>query len=127
MKVDGGSVTNCIVADNWSMYGNAVSNIYNTAGTAGIGYTLVDDRAGDATFVTAENHNVAVQPGANIFRRPARGDYALATGSPAINSGLKFDWMETACDLTGNPRIISRVPDMGCYESKPSHFCIRLR
>ena len=125
--VTNGFVTNCIIVDNWSVHGNAVSNIYIAAGTASIGYTLVDDRAGDASFVTAENHNIAVQPGANIFRRPARGDYALATGSPAINSGLKFDWMDTASDLSGSPRIVSRVPDMGCYESKPSHFCIRIR
>ena len=125
--VSGGSITNCIIVDNWSVHGNAVSNIYNEAGAAGIGYTLVNDRAGDATFVTAENHNIAVQPSANVFRRPAKGDYALATGSPAINSGLKFDWMDTASDLSGSPRIVSRVPDMGCYESKPSHFCIRIR
>ena len=127
LVVNGGSVTNCIIVDNWSVHGNAISNIYNSAGAAGIGYTLVNDRAGDATFVTAENHNIAVQSGANVFRRPAKGDYALATGSPAINVGLKFDWMETACDLAGSPRIISRIPDMGCYESKPSHFCIRIR
>ncbi len=127
LVVNGGSVTNCIVVDNWSVHGNAISNIYNSAGAVGIGYTLVNDRASDATFVTAENHNIAVQPGANVFRRPAKGDYALATGSPAINSGLKFDWMDTASDLSGSPRIVSRVPDMGCYESKPSHFCIRIR
>ena len=125
--VSGGSITNCIIVDNWSVHGNAVSNIYNSAGAAGIGYTLVNDRVGDAAFVTVENHNIAVQPSANVFRRPAKGDYALATGSPAINSGLKFDWMDTASDLSGSPRIVSRVPDMGCYESKPSHFCIRIR
>ena len=125
--VKGGSVTNCIVVDNWSTYGNAVSNIYNTAGAAGIGYTLANDRAGDATFVTAENRNVAVQPGVRIFRKPEKGDYSLATGSPAINVGLKFDWMETALDLVGSPRIISRAPDMGCCEAQPSRFCIRLR
>ena len=127
LQVDRGSVTNCIVVDNWSAYGNAVSNIYNSAGAAGIGYTLVDDRAGDASFATAENHNVAVQPGTRVFRRPEKGDYALVTGSPAINSGLKFDWMETALDLAGSPRLVSRVPDMGCYEAKPSHFSIRIR
>ena len=127
LQMNGGAVTNCIVVDNWSAYGNAVSNICNSAGADGIGYTLVDDRAGDATFVTSENHNVAVRSDARVFRRPERGDYALATGSPAINVGLKFDWMETACDLAGSPRIISRIPDMGCYESKPSHFCIRIR
>ena len=127
LQVGGGSVTNCIVVDNWSVFRGAVSNIYNTAGAAGIGYTLVDDRAGDATFVTAENHNITVAPGANLFRRPDSGDYSLATGSPAINVGLKFDWMETALDLAGSPRIVSRIPDLGCYEAKPSHFSVRIR
>ena len=127
VAVIGGSVTNCIIVDNWSVHGNAVSNIYNSAGAAGIGYTLVNDRAGDATFVTAENHNVAVQPGARLFRRPENGDYSLATGSPAINVGLKFDWMETASDLAGNSRVIARIPDLGCYEGRMVPFTIRLR
>jgi hypothetical protein len=127
LQVNGGFVTNCIVADNWSVFAGSVSNVCCSADAAGIGYTLVNDRAGDAQFATAENHNVAVQPGTRVFRRPEKGDYALATGSPAINSGLKFDWMETALDLAGSPRIVSRIPDLGCYESKPSHLCIRLR
>ena len=125
--VNGGSITNCIVVDNWSVLGGAVSNIYNTAGANGIGYTLVDDRAGDATFVTSENHNVAVQPGANVFRRPEKGDYTLSAVSPAVNVGLMFDWMETARDLAGGPRVVDRVPDIGCYEASPQGFIIRLR
>ena len=127
LQVNGGSVTNCIVMDNWSVFRGAVSNVYNTAGADGIGYTLVDDRAGDATFVTSENHNVAVQPGANVFRRPEKGDYTLSAVSPAVNVGLMFDWMETARDLAGGPRVVDRVPDIGCYEASPQGFIIRLR
>ncbi len=127
LVVNGGSVTNCIVVDNWSARGNAVSNIYNSAGAAGIGYTLVNDRAGDSAFVTAENHNIAVAAGARIFRRPERGDYSPATGSPAINAGLLEDWMEMALDLAGKPRVVSRKPDLGCIESYPMSFSIRLR
>ena len=127
LQMNGGAVTNCIVVDNWSACGNAVSNIYNEAGAAGIGYTLVDDRWGDASFVTAENRNIAVARGVNLFRRPERNDYSLVTGSPAIDAGLKFDWMEMARDLAGRPRLVKRVPDMGCYEAKPSHFSIHLR
>lgn len=29
--MNGGSITNCIVVDNWSVFGGAVSNIYNEA------------------------------------------------------------------------------------------------
>ena len=125
--VVGGSVTNCIIADNWSAFPGAVSNIYNSAGAAGIGYTLVNDRAGDSAFVTAENHNIAVAAGARIFRRPERGDYSPATGSPAINAGLLEDWMEMALDLAGKPRVVSRKPDLGCIESYSMSFSIRLR
>ncbi|MBR4258574.1 MAG: hypothetical protein IKQ17_06055 [Kiritimatiellae bacterium] len=125
--VNSGSMTNCIVVGNWSAYGNAVSNIYNEAGAAGIGYTLVDDRAGDASFVTAENHNVTAQPGMQIFRRPEVGNYTLSGRSPAVNAGLLLNWMATSVDLAGSPRVISRVPDLGCYEAAPQGFAIRLR
>lgn len=127
LQVNGGSVTNCIVMDNWSVFCGAVSNIYNSAGAAGIGYTLVNDRQGDASFVTAENHNVAVAPNAKVFRKPADGDYVPATGSPALNAGLLLDWMSDAVDLAGRPRVISRIPDVGCYEGRAPSFEIRLR
>ncbi len=127
LKVDRGSVTNCIVVDNWSVLGGAVSNIYNTAGAAGIGYTLVNDRAGDATFATAANHNRAVSAGASIFRNPGAGNYTLSGKSPAVNAGLLFDWMETASDLAGKPRVAGHVPDLGCYEAVAQKFIVRLR
>ncbi len=127
LQMNGGAVTNCIVVDNWSAYGNAVSNIYCSSDAAGIGYTLVDDRQGDASFVTAENHNVAVAPNAKVFRKPADGDYVPATGSPALNAGLLLDWMSDAVDLAGRPRVISRIPDVGCYEGRAPSFEIRLR
>ncbi len=127
LVVNGGSVTNCIVADNWSVGAGAVSNIYCSSDAAGIGYTLVNDRQGDASFVTAENHNVAVAPNAKVFRKPADGDYTPATGSPALNAGLLIDWMSDAVDLAGRPRVISRIPDVGCYEGRAPSFEIRLR
>ena len=125
--VNGGSVTNCIAVGNWSVRGNAVSNIYNTAGAVGIGYTLVDDRAGDATFVTAANHNINVQPGTQLFRIPEKGNFTPKNNSPAVDSALALAWMETARDLAGGPRIVDRVPDIGCYEASPQGFSIRLR
>ena len=125
--VNGGSITNCRVVDNWSVLGGAVSNIYNTAGANGIGYTLVDDHAGDATFATSENHNVIVQRGTQIFRFPEKGNFSPKNNSPAIDSGFTLAWMETARDLAGGPRVVDRVPDIGCYEASPQGFIIRLR
>ena len=125
--VNGGSITNCIVVDNWSVFGNAVSNIYNEAGADGIGYSLVNDRAGDATFVTAANHNINVQPGTQLFRIPEKGNFTPRNNSPAVDSAFTLAWMETARDLAGGPRIVDRIPDIGCYEASPQGFSIRLR
>ena len=125
--VNGGSITNCIVVDNWSVRGNAVSNIYNEAGADGIGYSLVNDRAEDATFVTAANHNINVQPGTQLFRIPEKGNFTPRNKSPAVDSALALAWMETARDLAGGPRIVDRIPDIGCYEASPQGFSIRLR
>ena len=128
VMVNGGTLVNCIVADNWSVDPGTVSNIYNTQDiAAGISYTLVNDRTGDAQFATAENHNIAVAADAKIFRKPGRGDYSPASGSPAINAGLLEAWMDTAVDLAGRPRLVSRKPDLGCFESAPISFSIRLR
>ena len=89
--------------------------------------TILASAKKTGVIVTAENHNIAVAAGARIFRRPERGDYSPATGSPAINAGLLEDWMEMALDLAGKPRVVSRKPDLGCIESYPMSFSIRLR
>lgn len=86
--MNGGSITNCIVVDNWSVFGGAVSNIYNEAGADGIGYSLVNDRAGDATFVTAANHDINVQPGTQLFRIPEKGNFTQRNNSPAVDSAF---------------------------------------
>ena len=62
-----------------------------------------------------------------VFRKPADGDYTPATGSPALNAGLLLDWMDGAVDLVGRPRVVSRIPDVGCYEGRAPSFEIRLR
>ena len=50
------------------------------------------------------------------FRNPARGDYRFRGGSPAQNAGTNQTWMDGATDLQGNPRILNKVVDIGCYE-----------
>lgn len=130
--VDGGALVNCIVVNNWSYYGDAgtprVFNIRLSERTlTGATYTLVDDRAGDADFLAADKHNINVTSLASIFHNPAKGDYSLATRSPAINVGLLEDWMKTSVDLAGRARVVSRIPDLGCYEACAPGFAIRLR
>lgn len=125
--LNGGTVTNCIVFGNWSGYASSVSNFHSKAGTECIGYTLVDDREEDPSFVTAENRNVVVRSGAGIFRNPGRGNYSPSGNSPAINAALTLDWMDGALDLAGKPRVNRKVPDIGCYEADSQGFDVRIR
>ncbi len=43
-------------------------------------------------------------------------DYRLQAGSPCIDAGLNQDWMWSAVDLAGNPRITNGTVDIGAYE-----------
>jgi hypothetical protein len=47
-------------------------------------------------------------------------DYRLSARSPCIDAGVNEDWMWTATDLDGNPRVfrggLSLTVDMGAYE-----------
>jgi hypothetical protein len=50
----------------------------------------------------------------------ADNDYRLSASSPCIDAGENEDWMWTATDLDGNPRVfyggLSLTVDMGAYE-----------
>ena len=108
-----GVIRNCIVADNWSINRNCITNLSGTAT-----YTLVND--GDGSFATAENHNLVGDP---RFRNAARGDYRLRPSSPAIDTG---DWSALGAtkaevraqrDLLGASRLFGGALDMGCFET----------
>ena len=43
-------------------------------------------------------------------------NYRLQANSPCVNTGTNADWMDTAFDLDGKPRIRYGRVDMGCYE-----------
>lgn len=54
------------------------------------------------------------------FADPDNDDWTLGSGSPCRNKGYNADWMYSAKDLAGNPRIdkFFGVVDIGCYESR---------
>lgn len=133
VALNGGVIVNCIIADNCAQFGGesgepVTSNLISwNENLAGVSYTLVDDREGDEDFLAEDKHNINVTSLAGLFRKAEKGDYTLPTGSPAVNVGLEQEWMEGAVDLLGRARILSRIPDLGCYECRASGFAIRLR
>ncbi|MBR1921301.1 MAG: hypothetical protein IJ829_04780 [Kiritimatiellae bacterium] len=76
---------------------NATYNVTTTAGT-------VEACTGSA---------VVADP---LLKNVAAGNYTLKFTSPCKNAALAVEWMEGAVDLAGNPRIIGKVPDIGCFE-----------
>ena len=54
-----------------------------------------------------------------LFKDAANGDWHLQQRSSCIGKGLNAEWMKTAVDLDGRPRLQGRCVDLGCYEADP--------
>ena len=57
----------------------------------------------------------AYDSGKPLFTNPGKGDYTLAEKSQAIDVGNNT-YVTTETDLTGNPRIVNEIVDLGAYE-----------
>jgi parallel beta-helix repeat protein len=60
-----------------------------------------------------QNGNISSNP---KFLSPAKHNYQLLAGSPAINKGTNSALHKPKKDLAGHPRIVGRIIDMGAYE-----------
>ena len=96
------TVVNCIVVGNTNLDGPSGAN-----GAASATYTLSD---------VAGLTGVGCKTGDPLFKKAANGGYRLTGASPARNAGVNQSWMVDALDLDGNPRIIGKKVDMGCFE-----------
>ena len=111
------SMVNCLVAGNTTASANVTMSLQYAGGVDYCFFDVADDMLGANS-----------KTGDPMFRNVARGDYRLRAKSPCINAGRKGEWMtDASLSLDGNPRVIGRGPDMGCYEATPSHFSIHLR
>lgn len=95
----------------------------------GAGGYLADPRVSTtcALELTVENDrgNFSADP---RFRRAAKGNYRLRSGSPCIEGGVELEWMTAdATDLDGTPRKQSAKPSMGCYEGIPAGLSILVK
>ena len=116
LKVANATVENCTVASNVSSGAGYVAGVtctgaaqlYNVLAWGNVGTTT--NSLGSATRTTCLFDRDPV------FRNPARGDYRFRSGSLAQNAGTYSAWMDGAIDLNGNPRILNKEVDIGCFE-----------
>ncbi len=120
-------VSNLTVADNEHLLASAsVTGLRLAAGT--VANTIVWRNGAGPDFVREAgtfSEGCLENP---CFRRPERGDYHLTSASVrCLGKGLNQPWMDNAPDLDGNPRVIGRVVDVGCYEFTADRTLIILR
>ena len=88
-------------------------------------YTIYDPETHFVSCLTDDtlifgNDSCRQAPVTEIFKDFAAGDFRITAASPAANKGVLFDWMDGATDLSGNPRVFGKKPDIGCYECQAS-------
>ena len=96
------SFYNSIIVRDWNgtVYGQGDMFAYNTL----------------STFIPKHSQNCLTYDSSKpLFADPDHGDYTLAENSQAINKGNN-DYVTTETDLTGNPRILNGIVDLGAYE-----------
>ena len=74
--------------------------------------------------LTASPTSISADP---LFRGASTGDFRLASVSPCVNIGLNQDWMRTAKDFAGNPRLAAKIVDIGAYEVSSSSTLLIVR
>ena len=125
-----GTILNCTIS------GNSAST--TDGGVNCNGYTTIQDSIiwnntnGNTFTSTTTNLYNCIENWTNIvngiitnnpkFRDVVAGNYRLEEFSPCRNTGTNMNWMLTAKDLDGNPRITGGIVDMGGYEYIPEPF-----
>ena len=114
IKEDSGvpiSLKNCIVIDN----GVNLSVSNKSAILYSCCPDLTNSPAGTGNIT---NDPQFVRSGAGIGPGFTAGDFRLAETSPCRDRGTNLDWVATALDLLGNPRLVPKSGrvDMGAYE-----------
>jgi len=108
-------LTNCIVWGNLAPRDTAEAN-FTTGGFFAV-TTCTEPLPADGFG------NMATNP---LFADEAAGDFRLTALSPCREAGTNQDWMLTALDLDGMPRIMpaGAVVDMGAYELVPEPMAL---
>ncbi|MDP2895774.1 MAG: choice-of-anchor Q domain-containing protein [bacterium] len=107
-----GIVQNCIIWGN-----TAEASPYQfSAPNLPLWCCIEDWTSGGEGNIALNPHFVDADGPDNDPQTFADNDYRLSASSPCIDAGENEDWMWTAVDPDGNPRIWSGTVDMGAYE-----------
>jgi len=110
VECQGGVTRNCIIFGNNNTGGGVYTNWYRGAGTIEYSCTIPSVAAYGSNNVTGDPK----------LKNKGTTPFALAAGSPCINTGTNVNsWMVGAIDMAGNPRIIGGRVEMGAYEYVP--------
>ena len=126
----GASVENCTIASNTSCVHQAAGGVYLLAGSIvnSISYGNGGQRKGqswiDGDLLLSGNATAAytltkeeVAGEGNIAADPLlNDDYTFGRRSPALNAGIRQEWMKGALDLSGKARVYGDRVDLGCFE-----------
>lgn len=126
----GAAVENCTIVGNRSCVHQAAGGVYLLAGS--IINSICFDNGGQRKNQSWIDGNLVLSGGAaatytltkeevagegNIAADPLlNDDYTFGRRSPALNAGIRQEWMKGALDLSGKARVYGDRVDLGCFE-----------
>lgn len=131
-----GRMENCTLVDNTDIHPSG-GVVYAEKGSSVLNCIFARNSAPNSTLAGAPNwvNNAAattisnncwagsIDLGSNCvdgekvgFKDADAGDFRIGAFSSCRNKGQFLDWMDGATDLDGNPRVVGKAPDIGCYE-----------
>ena len=139
LNVDGTSAaTNCVVygvvatvpqyeyIDNLdgSVTTNQLESLHPAAPWSGTAANFVNCATDGAEAINKTC--VLLGDSVEAFTDCTRGDYTPKAGGPLVGKGANYEGM-ASIDLAGNPRLVGRNVDIGCYEARSSALMIIVR
>ena len=107
LYVVSGQAVNCVVADVWEDGDPAVNRAWGGASARFLNCATDTDAAINDTCVAITTAT---------FKSFASGDYRPASGGLLVDTGAEVQGFASLVDLGGNPRVVGKHIDVGCYE-----------
>ncbi|NLF38560.1 hypothetical protein GX586_03900 [bacterium] len=116
---------NCTIASNRTFH--TLPDLYSSTGVNCIVYCNQPSHGNEIdarTLFMQTCADVAISGTGNtnwdpLFMDVKAGNWRLRDDSPCVNAGTNLEWMATAWDLDGMPRIIDGIVDLGAFERVP--------